>query len=464
MTKKAVEAFRDGVGKEYQEKLKEYAKTRPSYIEEFWDDTYLVHNESVVLNLNPFFALEDDPTPSRANQVARATSLVLSSLKFIRSLKMQTLKPDMWRGTPLCMAQFKKLFASCRIPSTTPGRDQILTSSKSTHIAVLCRGQVYYFETMMPNGSIIITKREIQRNIEAILADAAKLSDEEAASTAIGVLTTENRNVWSEIRRELTAASRTNARSLDIIDRALFVVCLDHINPEAAHEVASDMLHGSYAVSSGWQTGTCTNRWYDKLQLIVCENGAAGINFEHSAVDGHTVLRFVSDVFTDTVIRFAQSITRDVRSTLGSASSKRNPDAANAQEHDKLHRPSTAPRKLEFDISSKLRRAILCAETKLSDLIVQNETRVLEFGGYGKQFIVQNNLSPDAFVQLSMMMAYYRLYGNVVCTYESVQTKKFSHGRTEAARSATAEAKVFMETFADSNASAEKDRGAARRS
>ena len=113
---------------------------------------------------------------------------------------------------------------------------------------------------------------------------------------------------------------------------------------------------------------------------------------------------------------------------------------------------------------SKLRRAILCAETKLSDLIVQNETRVLEFGGYGKQFIVQNNLSPDAFVQLSMMMAYYRLYGNVVCTYESVQTKKFSHGRTEAARSATAEAKVFMETFADSNASAEKDRGAARRS
>ena len=78
MTKKAVEAFRDGVGKEYQEKLKEYAKTRPSYIEEFWDDTYLVHNESVVLNLNPFFALEDDPTPSRANQVARATSLVLS--------------------------------------------------------------------------------------------------------------------------------------------------------------------------------------------------------------------------------------------------------------------------------------------------------------------------------------------------------------------------------------------------
>lgn len=28
-----------------------------------------------------------------------------------------------------------------------------------------------------------------------------------------------------------------------------------------------------------------------QLQIIICENGAAGINFEHSGVDGHTVLR-----------------------------------------------------------------------------------------------------------------------------------------------------------------------------
>lgn len=38
-------------------------------------------------------------------------------------------------------------------------------------------------------------------------------------------------------------------------------------------------------------------------------DGTAGINFEHSATDGHTILRFVSDVFADTVVRFAQSIT-----------------------------------------------------------------------------------------------------------------------------------------------------------
>ena len=72
-----------------------------------------------------------------------------------------------------------------------------------------------------------------------------------------------------------------------------------------------------------------------------------------------------------------------------------------------------APRSL--DRTPALRRAVRFAETKISDLIVQNETRVLEFSDFGKRFIVSHNLSPDAFVQLSMVIAYYRLYGDVVC-------------------------------------------------
>lgn len=32
---------------------------------------------------------------------------------------------------------------------------------------------------------------------------------------------------------------------------------------------------------------------WEQLQIIVCADGAAGINFEHTGVDGHTVLRYV---------------------------------------------------------------------------------------------------------------------------------------------------------------------------
>jgi carnitine O-acetyltransferase len=38
------------------------------------------------------------------------------------------------------------------------------------------------------------------------------------------------------------------------------------------------------------------------------QTGAAGINFEHTGVDGHTVLRFAADVFTDGLMLLARSI------------------------------------------------------------------------------------------------------------------------------------------------------------
>lgn len=54
---------------------------------------------------------------------------------------------------------------------------------------------------------------------------------------------------------------------------------------------------------------------------------------------------------------------------------------------------------------------------------------------------------------MSMLLAYYRLYGKIVCTYEPVLTKQFYHGRTEAMRTATEEAKTFCETWCSSSSS-----------
>lgn len=57
--------------------------------------------------------------------------------------------------------------------------------------------------------------------------------------------------------------------------------------------------------------------------------------------------------------------------------------------------------------------------------------------------------SPDSFVQISMQLAYYRLYGKIVSQYEPVLTKAFYHGRTEAMRTATEKAAFFCQTFMD---------------
>ena len=113
-TKKIVEEFKQGDGPKLQSLLKQYDEdgaaqgTVGSYVEEFWNDSYLAPDQSVVLNLNPFFVLQEAPDPKTAkDQICRAASLVFASLKFASLLKSEELRPDVVKGKPLCMDQFK---------------------------------------------------------------------------------------------------------------------------------------------------------------------------------------------------------------------------------------------------------------------------------------------------------------------------------------------------------------------
>lgn len=101
-----------------------------------------------------------------------------------------------------------------------------------------------------------------------------------------------------------------------------------------------------------------------QLQIIVAANGAAGVNFEHSAVDGHTVLRFVADVYTELILRFAKSI-NSASSTLfkakispyakGAAKKPPGKDSI-AEEAEEL---DTAPKKLEWIMTPELKMAVV---------------------------------------------------------------------------------------------------------
>ena len=61
--------------------------------------------------------LRNDPTPDRGSQLPRASALIISSLGFIHDLRVGMLEPDMVRGTPLDMDQYRRLFGTARIPT-----------------------------------------------------------------------------------------------------------------------------------------------------------------------------------------------------------------------------------------------------------------------------------------------------------------------------------------------------------
>lgn len=449
-TAAAVAEFLKSEGPELQSRLKKYATGKTSYIEQFWYDSYLNFDNSVVLNLNPFFLLEDDPTPARNNQVTRAASLVNSSLSFVRAVRKEELPPDTLRGNPLCMYQYSRLFGTARLP--TENGCQIAQDSGSKHIVVLCKGQFYWFDAMDEASDLIMTEKDMALNLQVIVDDAEQTPIQDAAKGALGVLSTENRKIWAGLRDVLTREEESNnTECLNIVDTALFILCLDYTEPKTGSELCGNMLCGTSEVVKGVQIGTCTNRWYDKLQIIVCKNGSAGINFEHTGVDGHTVLRMASDVYTDTILRFAKSINGQAPSLWTSTS----PDPAK-RDPESFGDVSTTPHKLEWDMLPELSTALRFAETRLADLIQQNEFEMLEFAGYGKNFVTSMGFSPDAFVQMAFQAAYYGLYGRVENVYEPAMTKVFLHGRTEAVRAVTPESVEFVKTFWADNSPQQK--------
>lgn len=451
-TKLQAQLFLETDGPALQKMLVEYEaeEGRNSYLEDFWEDAYLTQRSSIAINTNPFFTLEDDPTPARTSQIARATTLVWSSLLFCQSVRSGKVEPDVQRTTPLCMAQYPKIFGTTRIP--LPKRDKTVFCEDSKHIVVMSRGLIYSFHVFDANMEMSLTREMLAETLREIREDSGTEEAEDRMHNAVGVLTSDDREVWAHWRKHLEG-DELNRHSLNMIDTALFVLCLDDTTPPSPADMAKVALHGTSVVdlscgSAGVQRGTCINRWYDKsLQIIVCQNGAAGVNFEHSVIDGHTVLRFASDVFTETILRFAETI----RSNFARRNTKGIQSCQGAVLGGDESVTPVAFTRISWNLGQDVVSAMLIAESKLSDRIPQVDLRVLEFANYGKNWIVDHKLSPDALVQIAFQVAYFRVYRACVCTYETIMTKQFFHGRTEAGFVVTHQSKALCQGFHAAN-------------
>lgn len=74
---------------------------------------------------------------------------------------------------------------------------------------------------------------------------------------------------------------------------------------------------------------------------------------------------------------------------------------------------------------------------------------VFTFKAYGKEYIKKQKVSPDAFIQVAMQLAFYKCRGRLVSTYESASIRRFQDGRVDNIRSATPEALAFVKSMTD---------------
>ncbi|KAI1119404.1 acyltransferase ChoActase/COT/CPT [Nemania sp. NC0429] len=408
-SKKAVEQFirPGGVGEKLQKKLiarREDPKIK-NWMYEWWNDAaYLSYRDPVVPYVSYFYSHRDDRR--RRDPAKRAAAITTAALEFKKQVDSGTLEPEYMKKLPICMDSYKWMFNASRV-AAKPADYPVKFDAKNHKHFIAIRKNQFFQITHEFDGQ--------QLNTAELEAQFAKVYELAQTVPAVGALTSENRDVWTDARKILLDASPKNAAALEAIESAAFVVCLDDAAPVTLEERAHQYWHGDGQ-----------NRWFDKpLQFIVNDNGTSGFMGEHSMMDGtptHRLNDYVNDVIFGNKLDFSNPA---VRSNI------------------------PAPAVVNFEITEAVSAEIDRAVKDFTAVIGQHELAVQAYQGYGKGLIKQFKCSPDAYVQMIIQLAYHKMYGKNRPTYESAATRRFQLGRTETCRTVSDDSVAFCDAMAD---------------
>ncbi|KAI0852585.1 acyltransferase ChoActase/COT/CPT [Daldinia vernicosa] len=416
-SKKAVDEFikPGGVGRKLQEKLiaRRENPNNKNWLYEWWNDAaYLSYRDPVVPYVSYFYSHRDDRR--RRNPAKRAAALTTAALEFKKQVDTGSLEPEYMKKLPICMDSYKWMFNTSRVPARPADHPVKYDPKDHKHIIVIRKNQFFKVAHEVDGK---------QLNTSELESQFARIYDLAKGAPAVGALTSENRDVWTDARKVLLDASPKNKAAIEAIESASFVVCLDDASPVTLEERAHQYWHGDGQ-----------NRWYDKpLQFIVNDNGTSGFLGEHSMMDGtptHRLNDYVNDVIFGNKLDFSDP---SVRSSL----------------------PEPTP--VDFEVTKDVQAEIDRAIRDFNEVIGKHELAVQAYQAYGKGLIKKFKCSPDAYVQMVIQLAYHKMYGKNRPTYESAATRRFQQGRTETCRTVSDESVAFCNAMADPEVS-EKDR------
>lgn len=101
-TSSYVSKFLANEGQSLQKQLiqSDAENSHTSYISEPWFDMYLRDRKPLPINYNPFLVFTPESDPKYDTQLVKATNLVISSMRFLKSLKDNILEPEVFHLNP----------------------------------------------------------------------------------------------------------------------------------------------------------------------------------------------------------------------------------------------------------------------------------------------------------------------------------------------------------------------------
>ncbi|KAF7697672.1 hypothetical protein HF521_004182 [Silurus meridionalis] len=415
MTQLAAE-FEKNLGKRLQTYLKLKALWATNYVSDWWEEyVYLRGRNPIMVNSN-YYGMDFLYVTPTAKQAARAGNTITALLLYRRKVNREELNPSRVPGTvvPLCAAQCERMFNTTRTPGEET--DTLQHWQDSEFVAVYHRGR--YFRLWVYSAGRLLSPREIQHQIQKILDDPTLPAPGEET---LGALTAGNRVPWARVRKQYFS-SGINKRSLDCIEKAAFFVTLDDEeegmkgdDPDGSLDrYAKSLLHGK-----------CYDRWFDKsLCVVVYKNAKTGLNAEHSWADAPTVAHMWEFTLATDAFHLGYDTDGNCRG--------------------EVQRSLPPPQRLGWDIPQKVKEQIKESLAVARTLADDVDCHVFPFREFGKGRIKKLKLSPDAFIQISLQLAYYRDRGGFCLTYEASMTRLFREGRTETVRSCSNESCAFV--------------------
>ncbi|KAK1137459.1 hypothetical protein K0M31_001968 [Melipona bicolor] len=417
--------FQRGIGAKLQRYLILKSWWATNYVSDWWEEYVYLRGRSPIMVNSNFYGIDAILMYPSHVQVARAASAIYSCLQYRRLIERQELEPILIQGlVPLCSWQYERLFNTTRIPGRET--DKIVHYQDSKYIVVYHKGK--YFKVLIYHKNRILQPCEIEIQMQQILDDKSEPSEGEEKLAA---LTAGERTAWA-IAREEFFSKGVNKISLDLIEKAAFIVALDDIpyiydpeNPDKLDQYGRILLHGK-----GY------DRWFDKsFTLCIGSNGRTGFNAEHSWADAAVMSHLWEYVISQEITN------REYKE-----------DGYNKGESEFTPPP---PVRLQWDLNPDCIAAIEESNQVAQNLLNDVELRIYVHNAYGKGFMKINSMSPDAYIQMALQLAYFRDSGKFNLTYEASMTRLFREGRTETVRPCTIESTNWVKAMESKNAAIE---------